>query len=207
MGMRSTGKRVNAAVEGLAGRVDDQTGEVARNAAQVITVAVWLLRWPSLALLLAPLPFLVGLVAIGLVADDAWLTVLALALGIGGAAVSAAFALRRHHVWQAVQDEQALATELGVAVAMSDDVDEARDALGQLAGGAGGVRIFSRLRGLWRGFGIGPGVVQDAADLPRARWFFPPKVGTTVTLLFAALWLVPVAFLGCLFLAIALAAR
>lgn len=206
MGMRNTGRRVNAAVDGLAAKVDDQTGAVAAHAASVIVLAARVLRLPTLALVVAPLPFLLGLVAIGLAADDTWLRVTALVIAIGGLGVAGLFQWRRVAILRAVRDEQQLGTELGIAVAMSDDVGEARAALGQLAGG-GGVRIFSRLKGLWHGAGVTEDVLTDATDLPLAKWFFPPKVGTTVTLFFAALWLVPIAFVSCLFLAIALAAR
>jgi hypothetical protein len=207
MGIGKTGRRVNAAVGGLAGRVDGQTAEVAARAAKVLTLAVRVLRWPTLALLVVAAPFVLGLAAISLAADDTWLRVVAGVLATAGALVWGAFALRRHRILTAVQDEQTFATELGVAVAMSDDVGEAREALGQLAGTSGGVRVFSRLSGLWRGLGVGPGVLQGANDLPRARWFFPPKIGATITLTIAALWLVPVSFVSCLLLAIALAAR
>lgn len=207
MGIGRTGRRVNAAVGGIAGRVDGQTAEVAEGAARGLVLAVRLLRWPSLALMVVSWPFLAGLAAISIAADDTWLRVTAGVLAIAGATLSAAFGLRRRHILDAVSDEQQFATELGLAVAMSDDVGEARHVLGQLAGTHGGVRVFSRLQGLWRGFGLAPGVLEGANDLPRARWFFPPKVGTTVTLFFGVLWLVPVSFIGCLLLAIALAAR
>ena len=39
----------------------------------------------------------------------------------------------------------------------------------------------------------------DAGDLPRARYFVPPKIGTTVTLAIASLWLVPVSVVVALF--------
>lgn len=207
MGIRNSGRRVNAAVDGLASRVDGQTADVARRAAPVIALAVRLLRWPSLLVLVASWPFLAGLAIVALVAQDTWLQVTAGLIAGVGAVLSAAFALRRHHVLDAVNDEAQFATELGIAVAMSDDVGEARHVLGQLAGTTGGIRVFSRLQGLWRGLGVGPGVLEGANDLPRARWFFPPKVGTTVTLFLGALWLVPVSFLACLLLAIAAAAR
>ncbi|GAA3536564.1 hypothetical protein AFL01nite_11130 [Aeromicrobium flavum] len=207
MGIGRTGRRVNAAVGGLAGRVDGRTAEIAARAAKVLTLAVRVLRWPTLALLVASAPFVLGLGLIMLAADDVWLQVVSGAPFAGGAAVWSAFAWRRHRILEAVGDEQQFATELGVAVAMSDDVAEARQALGQLAGTNGGVRVFSRLKGLGRGLGVGPGVLQGAGDLPRARWFFPPKIGTTITLTFAALWLVPISFVSCLLLAIALAAR
>ncbi|MET1132879.1 MAG: hypothetical protein ABWX60_05600 [Aeromicrobium sp.] len=207
MGIGRTGRRVNAAVGGFSARVDGQTEVAAARAAQALRLAVRLLRWPTLGVLVVSWPFLIGLATISLLAEDTWLSVLAGLIAGVGVLVSGAFGWRRRRIIAAVEDEQQLATELGIAVAMSDDVGEARHVLGQLAGTAGGARVFSRLTALWRGFGLGPGVLQDAADLPRARWFFPPKVGTTVTLFFGVLWLVPVSFVSCLLLAIALAAR
>lgn len=206
MGFRNAGRRANFAVEGLAARVDDQTGAVAARAAAVIVLAVRVLRWPALALAVLPLPFLLGLLGIGLLADDTWLKVTALVIAGVGGVVAALFLWRRHCIIKATEDERQLATELGIAVAMSDDVGQARDALGELAGG-GGVRVFRRLAGLWHAAGVSGDVLTGANDLPLARWFFPPKVGTTVTLFFAVLWLVPLSFLSCLILAIALAAR
>ncbi|WP_286930982.1 MULTISPECIES: hypothetical protein [Aeromicrobium] len=207
MGIGKTGRRVNAAVGGFTTRVDGQTELAAARAAQALRLAVRLLRWPSLGVMVVSWPFLAGLAIVSVLADDVWLSVLAGLIAGVGALLSGAFAWRRQRILAAVEDEQQLATELGIAVAMSDDVGEARLVLGQLAGATGGVRVFSRLKGLWRGFGLGPGVLQDAADLPRARWFFPPTVGTTVTLFLGVLWLVPISFVSCLLLAIALAAR
>lgn len=207
MGIRNTGRRVNAAVEGLASRVDGQTHDVARRAARVIAPTVRLLRWPSLLVMVASWPFLAGLAVVALAADDTWLRVLAGVLTAAGAVVSAAFGLRRRRLLDAVRDERQLALELGIAASLSDDVGEARLALGQLAGMRGGVRLVSRLRGLGRGWGAASGVFASIDDLPRAKWFLPPRVGTTVTLLFGALWLVPISFVACLLLLIALAAR
>lgn len=209
MGMQDRGRRVNAAVEQLAHRVDDQTGEVARNAAHLLAFAIRILRWPSLALLVLPIPFIGALALIALASDTTWLTVVAALVAVGCAAVSFGFGLRRFHILKAGEDPDRLATELGVAVALSDDVDDAREALGQLVSGGTrtGFGVFNRLKGLWAVTGTGADVLTDATDLPHARWFFPPKIGTTVTLFFAALWNVPVAFGSCLILAIALAAR
>jgi len=206
MGMRNAGRRVDAAIGNWASRVDDQTGVVARRAATIIAVAVRLLRWPTLGLMALAWPFIAGLLLIA-VLSEGWVRAAALLVGLGCAVASGLFAWRRSRILAAVDDEVALGTELGVAVAMSDDVAEARLALGQIAGSSGGLRLFSRLRGVWRGLGVGPGVLRGAVDLPRARWFFPPKAGTTVVLFFAALWTVPVSFVACLLLAIAAAAR
>ena len=41
--------------------------------------------------------------------------------------------------------------------------------------------------------------IEGVGDLPRARYFVPPKIGTTVTLSIAALWLVPISLVVALF--------
>jgi hypothetical protein len=41
--------------------------------------------------------------------------------------------------------------------------------------------------------------IEGVGDLPRARYFVPPKIGTTVTVTLAALWLVPVSIVVALF--------
>jgi hypothetical protein len=76
-------------------------------------------------------------------------------------------------------------------VSLSGKVDETRTALTQIAGG-GGWRVLSRLRGVWSGVGMTGRWIDGVGDLPRARYFVPPKIGTTVTLAIASLWLVPV---------------
>ena len=94
-----------------------------------------------------------------------------------------------------------MATELGIAVSLSGKVDETRTALTQIAGG-GGWRVLSRLRGVWSGVGMTGRWIEGVGDLPRARYFVPPKIGTTVTIAIAALWLVPISIVVALFAAI-----
>jgi hypothetical protein len=184
----------------MASRVDGQTGEVAQRATAVIVLAVRVLRIPTLLLLLAPLPFIAVTVMLGLNADGAGRVVL-LVLGLLMAAVSFAFGARRQRILRAVEVPTALATELGIAVSLSGKVDETRGALTQIAGG-GGWRVFSRLQGLWQGVGMTGRWIDDIGDLPRARYFLPPKIGTTVTIAIASVWLVPVSVLVALLAAI-----
>ena len=114
------------------------------------------------------------------------------------AAVSFAFGPRRQRILRAVEEPTALATELGIAVSLSGKVDETRNALTQIAGG-GGWRVLSRLRGVWSGVGMTGRWIEGVGDLPRARYFVPPKIGTTVTIAIAALWLVPISIVVALF--------
>jgi hypothetical protein len=188
---RSWGQATNAAVTDLAGRVDTQTSDVAQRAATVLAFAVRVLRWPSLFLLVAPLPLHLITLVLALRADGVVRSVGLLAFA-ALAAVSVSFGVRRFRILRAVRDPQALGTELGIAVSLSDRVDEARGALAGIVSG-GGWRIFDRLRALWRGVGMTGRWIDQVGDLPRARYFLPPKIGTTVTLVLASLWLIPAA--------------
>lgn len=185
------------AVGGFASRVDGQTGEVAHRVASVITVAVRVLRVPTAILQLAPVPFIVATLMLGLVADGG-LRIVVLAAGLVMAVISGAFWVRRRNILRAVEDPDKLATELGIAISLSDKVDETRGALERIAGG-GGWRIFDRLKGAWGGMTMTGRWIDGVGDLPRARYFVPPKIGTTVTLTVAALWLVPISVVVTLF--------
>lgn len=181
---------INRALDQMAAQVDGQTSAVARNAARVLSVAVRLLRWPTLLLLGAPIPMEFAILALTLRAHG-WARVAGLVVVVLLAAVSTAFAVRRHRILRAVEEPDALGTELGIAVSLSDRVDDARDVLGDVVG-AGGWQLFRRLRGLWRGIATTGRWIETVGDLPRARYFVPPKIGTTVTLALAAAWLIPV---------------
>lgn len=190
--VKSLGGRTNLAVGDLAAKVDDQTGEVAKRAATVITAAVKLARIPTALVMILPIPFIATTLLLGALADGGirWALLIA---GGAMALVSAAFAGRRRKILQAVEEPDKLATELGIMISMSDKVEETRGAISTVAG-AGGWRIFSRLKGLWSGMAMTGRWIDGIGDLPRARYFGPPKIGTTVTVAVAALWLVPISF-------------
>jgi hypothetical protein len=118
--------------------------------------------------------------------------------GLAMAAVSAAFGTRRRNILRAADDPDKLATELAIAISLSDKVDETRGALERVAGG-GGWRLFDRLKGAWGGMAMTGRWIDGVGDLPRARYFVPPKIGTTVTITVAALWLVPISVVVALF--------
>jgi hypothetical protein len=181
--------RINRSIDQLTAQVDGQTNEVARNAARVLALAVRLLRWPTLGLLWVPIPMELGTLALAVHAHG-WARVAGLTVVTLMALVSVAFGVRRHRILRAVAEPEALGTELGIAVSLSDRVDEARGVLGEVAGG-GGWRMLARLRGLWRGVSLTGRWIETVADLPRARYFVPPKIGTTITVTLAAAWLVP----------------
>lgn len=197
---KSLGKSTNDAVNNLTGRVDDQTGQVAARAAQVILVAVRVLRIPTAALLWAPVPFIAMTFLLGLNAHGGARVIVVIG-ALVMAAVSVAFGVRRHKIINAVDDPDKLATELGIMISLSDKVNETRGTLAELAGG-GGWRVFSRLQGLWHGAAMTGNWINGIGDLPRARYFGPPKIGTTITMTVAALWLVPISIVVALFVAI-----
>jgi hypothetical protein len=194
---RGFGSQANSAVGGFASRVDGQTGEVAHRVAGVITMAVRVLRVPTAIVQLVPVPFILATLMLGLVADGG-VRIVVLAAGLVMAAISGAFWVRRRNILRAVEEPDKLATELGIAISLSDKVDETRGALERIAGG-GGWRIFDRLKGAWGGMAMTGRWIDGVGDLPRARYFVPPKIGTTVTLTVAALWLVPISVVVALF--------
>ncbi|MGH3458885.1 hypothetical protein [Aeromicrobium sp.] len=193
----SWGARANRGIEDMASRVDGQTGEVAQHATAVIVLGLRVLRIPTLLVLIAPIPFIVATLLLALNAEGAG-RVIGLVLGLLMAAVSLVFGVRRQRILRAVEEPSALATELGIAVSLSGKVDETRTALTQFAG-AGGWRVMSRLRGVWSGVSMTGRWIDEVGDLPRARYFVPPRIGTTVTLAIAALWLVPISAVVALF--------
>ncbi|KQV75135.1 hypothetical protein ASC61_09040 [Aeromicrobium sp. Root344] len=194
---KSFGSQANTAVGGFASRVDDRTGEVAHRVAGVIAVAVRVLRLPTAVLQVVPVPFIAATLALGLVADGG-VRVVVLVAGVLMAVVSGAFWGRRRAILRAVEEPDKLATELGIAISLSDKVDETRGALERVAGG-GGWRLFDRLKGAWGGMSMTGRWIDGVGDLPRARYFVPPRIGTTVTITIAALWLVPISIVVALF--------
>ena len=198
--VKSLGKNANAAVGDWTNKVDDQTGQVAERLARVITVAVQVLRIPTALVLWIPVPFIVLELLLAMNAGGG-VRALGLIVGLMMAGISVAFGLRRHKIGQAVAEPDKLATELGIMISLSDKVGETRGALTQLAGG-GGWRVFSRLQAVWSGTKMTGRWIEGIDDLPRARYFAPPKIGTTVTVTVAALWLIPISIVGALFAAI-----
>lgn len=188
--VKSLGSQANKAAGDLAAKVDDQTGEVAKRAANVISLAVKVARIPTALVMILSWPFIITTIVLGLFADGGVRLVL-LGVGVVMAVVSAAFWGRRRKILQAVEEPDKLATELGIMISLSDKVDETRGALSTVAG-AGGWRIFGRLKGIWSGMAMTGRWIEGIGDLPRARYFGPPKIGTTVTVAVAALWLIPI---------------
>lgn len=192
--------QANRAAHEAAQRVDDTTGETTHRAAAVIVSAVRLLRWPTAAVVWLSVPFIAATILTGIAADGAigWIILVA---GLLMASVTTAFALRRRRVLRAVEDPEALAAELRVMVNLTGRVGQTGDVLKDIAGGDGW-RLFGRLGGLWRGASLPARWIDDVGELPRAKYFAPPKIGTTVTLAVAATWLVPISIVVALMAAI-----
>lgn len=188
--VKSLGGRANTAVGGLTAKVDDQTGEAAKKAARVIVLAVNFARIPTALLMILPIPFILATLALGVLADGGIRWVI-LAAGLAMLLVTGAFWGRRRRILQAVEEPDKLATELGIMISLTDKVEETRGAISSIAG-AGGWRIFERLKGVWSGVAMTGRWIEGIGDLPRARYFGPPKIGTTVTVAVAALWLIPI---------------
>ncbi|MEO6471447.1 MAG: hypothetical protein ABIR57_06150 [Aeromicrobium sp.] len=194
---KSLGKNANEAVGSWATKVDDQTGQVAQRVSSVIVVAVNTLRIPSAIVLWLPVPAIALTLLLALRADGG-ARMVGLVIALAMAAVSLAFGGRRRKIMQAVEDPDRLATELGIMISLSDKVGETRGTLAQLAGG-GGWRVFSRLKALWGGTKMTGRWIEGIGDLPRARYFGPPKIGTTISVSVAALWLVPASYVVAVF--------
>ncbi len=191
------GAQANAAFNDFTTRVDGRSAEVAGQASRAIVVAVRLLRIPTAIIGALPVPFVLATLAMGLLADGGVgvvVTVVALVMG----AINGFFWWRRQRMLRAVDDPDRLATELGILISLTGKVDETRGALAQIAGGDGW-RILARLKGVWKGTQMTGRWIDGAGDLPRARYFAPPTIGTTITLAIASLWLVPVSIVVALF--------
>lgn len=191
--VRRIGMAANRAAEGIAARVDTASPQVTSRLAGMLSLAVTVLRFPSLALWVIVWPFIALTLAIA-ASGSGGLRVLGLVVGLAMAAVSVAFGLRRRALLAAVADREAFAAELHTALNLTHLVGNATGALERLAAG-GGWRLFSRLRAAWRTVTLPVHWIDEIAALPRARYFVPPKLGTTVALIYAALWLVPVALI------------
>lgn len=187
---RRIGRAANQAAGNVASRVDATSPVVTARLARVLVLAVAVLRWPSLALWAIPWPFIAATLVIAALGSGG-LRLLGLGVGLAMAAVSIAFGLRRRALIVAVSDREEFAAELHTALTLSDRLGEATGALERIAGG-GGWRLFSRLWAVWRSISLPAQWVEQVGDLPRARYFVPPRIGTTVGLTYAALWLVPV---------------
>lgn len=191
------GAHANSAVSDFASRIDGHSAEVAERAAQVIVVAVRVLRLPTAILGALSVPFIVATLVLGQAADGV-ASILILGAGLAMAVVNALFWIRRRSLLQAVDDPASLATELAIMITMTDKVEETRGVLTQITGGTGW-GVLRRLRGIWHGTQMTGRWIDQIGDLPRARYFGPPRLGTTITISVAALWLIPISMVVAFF--------
>lgn len=160
--------------------VDPGLREQFAQLAPIFAMAVRVLRLPSLVLALVPVPPLVVL---------AWLAsgwssparAIGLAVSALGCAAVVVFLVRRARYRQATRDVAALADDLIAFTDLGDLDADLGEAL-QSVIARGGLRLMSRIRGFWRLVSF-PSRLEDHVDsLERLRWFLPPLIGTTVTL-------------------------
>ena len=148
--------------------------------APVLALAVRVLRLPSLLLALLPVLPLVVLAWLAWGWDSPARQIGLAVSALGGAAV-VVFLVRRARYLQATRDVTALAEDLVTFTDLADLDADLGEAL-QSVISRGGLRLMSRIRGFWRLVSF-PSRLEDHVDsLERLRWFLPPLVGTTVTL-------------------------
>lgn len=181
----------------MAQRVDDTTGEASDRLSRVIVMAVRLLRIPTAIVLFLPIPAILVTLILGISGSGWFGTILIIASVVMGV-VAAAFWGRRRRILQAVEDPELLARELQQLVNLTGRMDEGTETLRELTT-TDGLQVFSRLRAAWRGVSMPARWLDQIGELPRARYFAPPKIGTTTTVTVAALWLVPVSLILAVF--------
>ncbi|WP_043497799.1 hypothetical protein [Georgenia sp. SUBG003] len=149
--------------------------------APLFALAVRVLRLPSLALASAPVPALAVLAWLASTWESPARAVGLVVTALGGTAV-AVFVVRRARYLQATNDVAALADDLVAFTDLSDLDAEVSDALRSLVD-RGGLRLLPRVRGFWALVSLPSRVEEHVGSLERLRWFLPPVVGTTVTLI------------------------
>lgn len=193
--------RTNETVNAWAAKVDGPTGLAARDAAGVLVFSMKILRWPTWFLLAFSAPLLAGTALMALLNEGAIAAVAGVVFGLE-LFVWVAFAWRRQRILQAIDDPEALATQIGVAAEMSGRPEEITGVLTTLSK-QGGSRIMTRLRSLWSKTPADATWIRRVSDLDRARYFFPPSIGRTTLLTLAMLWLVPLSVLATFLLFVA----
>lgn len=201
MRFRQWGSRTNETVNAWAAKVDGPTGLAARDAASVLVFSMKILRWPTWFLLVFTAPLLAATALMAFLNDGTIAVVAAVVFAVE-LLVWAAFAWRRQQILQAIDDPEALATQIGVAAEMSGRPQEITGVLTTLSAQSGS-RIMSRLRSLWSKTSADVTWIRRVSDLDRARFFFPPTIGRTTVLALAMLWLVPISLVSTFLLFVA----
>lgn len=177
--------------------------KLARGVAVTLRQAIRILRWPTALLLLVPVGPILGTAWIA-TRTSGWDRVIVLVLLVVGAGITLAWAVRRHRYRAAVQDVEALTTELRALLEPSMVTDEAVDLLREVAA-RGGILLLRRLRAVWSLITFSDHLMDQSKGYKLARWFVPPTLATSGVLLTAHLWVVALSWPVFLVMAVMLA--
>lgn len=205
MGTFQWGSKANESVGAWAAKVDGPTGLAANDAANVLVLAVKILRWPTFFLAWLLLPMIGALALIALLSEGAIAT-LATVAGVAIGGLWGLFVWRRAQLLNAIDEPVALATEIAIAAEMSGRPVEIAGELTSL-GRASGMGLIQKLRSLWSKTDADPVWIRRVSDLERAKYFFPPSIGRTTTLAVLTLWAVPIGAIATFLLFVAAIAR
>lgn len=169
------------------GRFDAQRRKGSRVLAVTLAQAVAIVRWPLLALLIAPIPpiIVLGATAPAIGGSDTWVLG---GMALIGALVIVAFGLRRKRYIDAVKDREALADQFYAVTAPGLVPLEAIEQMRRVAEVAG-LFLIRRLRAVWALLRFPDHMMDKVGDFDRARWFLPPTLGVSWLLFTAQLWL------------------
>lgn len=169
------------------GRLDAQRKKGTRVLAITLAQAVGIVRWPLLALLVAPVPPILVLAATApaVGGSDTWVFG---GLALIGALVVVAFGVRRRRYIDAVKDREVLADQLYTITEPGLVPLEAVEQMRRVAEVAG-LFLIRRLRAVWVLLRFPDHLMDQVKEFDRARWFLPPTIGVSWLILMAQVWL------------------
>ncbi|WP_147917751.1 hypothetical protein [Ruania zhangjianzhongii] len=162
-----------------------------------VVLAVKVLRVPAILVGLPAIPALLAFTVLAATASGWWRLGLLVASAVGWTAV-ALWWIRIKRYSDAVRDPDRLRGQLIQAFALIDDGEILPRLLAVFE--AGGLRLFYRLRAVWRVVRIPDYLTSEIEDLDAARWFIPPMPATTVLRLTILIWTTAVSWAGLLIL-------
>jgi len=160
--------------------LDPTLREQVAQLAPLFALAVRVLRLPSLALALIPVPPLAVLTWLASTWESPARGIGLVVAALGGAAV-VVFAVRRSRYLRATRNLSALAADLVALTDLGALDAELGEALRSVVA-RGGLRLLTRMRGFWKLVSFPARIEEHVEALQRLRWFLPPLIGTTVTL-------------------------
>ncbi|ACQ79674.1 hypothetical protein Bcav_1416 [Beutenbergia cavernae DSM 12333] len=180
------GSAWSARLQRTGGAIDARTAEAARRLAVPIARTTRVLRIPSwLFGFGASVPPL-ALVPLAL-SWQLWPKVVGLTVCAAAIVVVAWFWYRRLAMLRAVRDVDAFTGETAHLLSVTDLGGEVYSRL-EAAAQRGGIGLMRRMAAIWRVIQI-PSVLADhIEEHPRVRWFVPPRLLTTWTLVVATAW-------------------